>query len=218
MGRVGIACMVAVAMIGGAASGRAGDTGTRRDAAPPDWPALNAAARERAKTPVRAGAPGVRPFWNAHAKAFIHPPAFDFADMEGASGWRFELKPQDNDSSFVIRHSSFGPDGSAIWTASHPWLPVPGDVWESLVPGYYTLRAMALGADRTPLTAPASERRFYRAAVFHGPYPAGARDYREAAARVYASVYNLPHVQAWLESDLRLRVQPSPCAGMAGIG
>ena len=181
--------------------GRAGDDGARRDNAPPDWPALNAAARDQAKSPIRAGVPGFRPFWNAHAKAFIHPPAFDFADMEGAKGWRFELKPQDNPSSFVLRHSSFGPDGSAVWTAPHPWLPVPGDVWDSLAPGYYTLRAAALGADRTPLDAPASERRFYRAAVFHGPYPAGARDYREAAARVYASVYNLPHVQAWLESD-----------------
>ena len=205
MERAGIVCMIAAAMIGGAASGRAGNDGARRDAAPPDWPALNAAARDQAKSPIRAGAPGVRPFWNAHARAFIHPPAFDFADVEGAKEWRFELKPQDNDSSFVIRHSSFGPDGSAVWTASHPWLPVPGDVWDSLAPGYYTLRAAALGADGTPLDAPASERRFYRAAVFHGPYPAGARDYREAAARVYASVYNLPHVQAWLESD-----DPSP--------
>ena len=186
--------MVAVAMIGSAASGRAGDDEARRDAAPPDWPALNAAAREQAKSPVRAGAPGVRPFWNAHARAFIHPPAFDFADVEGTKEWRFELKPQDNNqddnSSFVIRHSSFGPDGSAVWTAPHPWLPVPGDIWDSLPPGYYTLR---VGKDYA--------RAFYRAAVFHGPYPAATRDYRDAAARVYAAVYNLPHVQAWLTSD-----------------
>ena len=201
MERAGIACMVAAAMIGGAASGRAGDDGARRDAASPDWPALNAAAREQAKSPIRAGVPGIRPFWNAHAKAFIHPPAFDFADVEGAKEWRFELKPQDNDSSFVIRHSSFGPDGSAVWTAPHPWLPVPGDVWDSLALGYYTLRVEALGADGTPLAAPAAERRFYRAAVFHGPYPAASRDYREAARRVYAAVFNMPQVQGWKTSD-----------------
>ena len=34
-----------------------------------DWARLNVAAREHAKTPIRAGLPGVRPFWNAHAKA-----------------------------------------------------------------------------------------------------------------------------------------------------
>ena len=47
----------------------------------------------------------------------------------------------------------------------------------------------------------AHARSFHRAAVFAGPYPAATRDYRDAAARVYAAVYNLPHVQAWLTSD-----------------
>jgi hypothetical protein len=58
-----------------------------------DWPAINAAAREQAKRPIRPGAPGVRPFWNARARAFIHPPAFDFADVEGAKEYRFMLEP-----------------------------------------------------------------------------------------------------------------------------
>ena len=148
-----------------------------------DWTTLNAAAREEAKVPVRLGEPRVRPFWNPRSKAFIHPPAFDFADVDGVKEWRFELKPQDN-------NSSFGSGGSAAWTAPHPWLPIPGDIWDSLPPGYYTLRV-----------GEAYSRSFYRAAVFHGPYPAAASGYREAAARVYASVYNLPYVQAWLESD-----------------
>lgn len=158
-----------------------------------DWPAINAAAREQAKSPIRAGAPGVRPFWNARARAFIHPPAFEFGEVEGASGWRFALEGQ--------REPSKAVEEIATWLAPHPWLPVPGDVWDSLAPGYYTLRIEALGEDGTPLSAPVSERRFYRAAVFHGPYPAASRDYRDAAARVYAAVYNLPHVQAWLTSD-----------------
>ena len=51
-----------------------------------DWARLNVAAREHAKTTIRAGVPGVRPFWNAHAKAFIHPPAFEFQEVEGAIG------------------------------------------------------------------------------------------------------------------------------------
>ena len=36
-----------------------------------DWMRLNIAAREQAKTPIRAGVPGMRPFWNRHSKAFI---------------------------------------------------------------------------------------------------------------------------------------------------
>ena len=144
-----------------------------------DWPAINAAAREQAKSPIRAGTPGVRPFWNARARAFIHPPAFEFGEVEGASGWRFALEGQ--------REPSKAVEEIATWLAPHPWLPVPGDVWDSLVPGYYALRVEALGADGTPLSAPASERRFYRAAVFHGPYPTASRDYREAARRVYAA-------------------------------
>ena len=155
----------------------------------PDWPALNAAAREEARQPVRLGAPGVRPFWNGHAKAFIHPPAFDFADVDGVGEWRFEIAPESEGASPLS-------EGSAVWRAPHPWLPVPGAIWDALPPGYYTLRVEA----PSPVAPAAYTRSFYRAAVFAGPYPAAAREYREAAARVYASVYNLPCVQAWLES------------------
>ena len=56
-----------------------------------DWTRLNIAAREHAKTPIRAGVPGVRPFWNAHAKAFIHPPAFEFQEVKGATAYHFVL-------------------------------------------------------------------------------------------------------------------------------
>ena len=56
-----------------------------------DWARLNVAAREHAKTPIRAGVPGVRPFWNAHAKAFIHPPAFEFQEVKGAKAYHFVL-------------------------------------------------------------------------------------------------------------------------------
>ena len=56
-----------------------------------DWTRLNIAAREHAKTPIRAGVPGMRPFWNAHAKAFIHPPAFEFQEVKGAKAYHFVL-------------------------------------------------------------------------------------------------------------------------------
>ena len=144
-----------------------------------DWARLNVAAREHAKTPIRAGVPGVRPFWNAHAKAFVHPPAFEFPEVKGATAYRFFLC---NGEGAVATQK--------VWTAAKPWLPIPADIWDSLTPGYYTLKVENSG-----------ERTFYRAAVFQGPYPKGACDYRTAARRVYAAVYNLPQVQGWKTSD-----------------
>ena len=55
------------------------------------WARVNAAAREQARRPVRPGEPGARPFWNAHSKAFIHPPAFDFDEKAGAKQYRLEI-------------------------------------------------------------------------------------------------------------------------------
>ena len=156
-----------------------------------DWTRLNIAAREHAKTPLRAGVPGVRPFWNGHAKAFIHPPAFEFKEVEGAKAYHFVLTANDGRAGAPrppSARSASAPYHS--WTASKPWLPIPADVWDSLKPGYYTLKVEGAG-----------ERTFYRAAVFQGPYPKGACDYREAARKVYAAVYNLPQVQGWKTSD-----------------
>ena len=145
------------------------------------WARVNAAAREQARRPVRPGEPGARPFWNAHSKAFIHPPAFDFDEKAGAKQYRLEI---------VSAASGAVSAAVASWTASKPWLPVPADIWDSLTPGYYAIKVD--GAD---------ERTFYRAAVFHGPYPKAVRDYDEAARRVYAAVYNMPQVQGWRTSD-----------------
>ena len=169
-----------------------------------DWARLNIAARERAKTPIRAGVPGVRPFWNAHAKAFVHPPAFEFQEVDGATAYHFVLmtaepgragspRPAENGRAGRPRPADTARPEAApyhSWTAAKPWLPIPADIWDSLPPGYYTLKVDGSG-----------ERTFYRAAVFRGPYPAGACGYSEAAQKVYAAVYNMPQVQGWKTSD-----------------
>lgn len=143
-----------------------------------DWKALNAQARAEAKVPVHAGVPGKIPFWNGSSKAFIHPPAFDVPVVPGCAAYDFTL----TDDAGTVR---------GRWTAAHPWKPVPGDVWDALPPAYYTLK---VGTAKDCLFT----RRFYRAAVFKGPYPPAARPYREAARRVYAAVFAMPHVQGWL--------------------
>ena len=166
-----------------------------------DWARLNIAAREHAKTPICAGVPGVRPFWNAHAKAFIHPPAFEFKEVERAKAYPFVLMVAAEPGRAASPRPPSARSASApyhAWVAHKPWLPVPADVWDSLKPGYYTLRVTGAGRD---VASVAGERTFYRAAVFHGPYPKGACDYRTAARRVYAAVYNLPQVQGWKTSD-----------------
>ena len=156
-----------------------------------DWNRLNAAAREQANVPVRAGVPGVRPFWNAHAKAFIHPPAFDFKETAGAKEYRFTLARCVEDNAIYY----------TTWTAAKPWAPIPADVWGSLKPVYYTLRVEAVSGRDGARPSQVEERTFYRAAVFQGPYPKGVRGYRDAARRVYAAVYNMPQVLGWKTSD-----------------
>lgn len=137
-----------------------------------DWPAVNAAAREQAKTPIRAGVPGQVPFWTVASKAFIHPPAFDVPETAGATSYVCTLTD--------------GQGHVDTWTAEKPWRPIPSDIWDAKKPGYYTFKVGSF------------ERKFYRAAIFHGPYPAAKSDYRTVAARVYAAVFHLPQVQAWL--------------------
>ena len=171
-----------------------------------DWNRLNAAAREQANVPIRAGVPGERPFWNAHAKAFIHPPAFDFKETAGAKEYRFALARHVEDNApCQDGHGRAGcPQPAASvrsWTAAKPWAPIPADIWGSLKPGYYTLRAEAVSGRDGARPSQAGERTFYRSAVFQGPYPKGARGYRDAARRVYAAVYNMPQVQGWKTSD-----------------
>ena len=165
-----------------------------------DWTRLNVAAREHAKTPIRAGVPGVRPFWNAHAKAFIHPPAFEFPEVKGAKADHFVLTAMDGRAGRPRPADAARPEAAPYqaWVLSKPWLPIPADVWDSLKPGYYTLRVTGAGPG---VASVAGERTFYRAAVFQGPYPKGAGDSRTAARRVYAAVYNLPQVQGWKTSD-----------------
>ena len=148
----------------------------------PDWTSLNAESRARSLVQVRAGRPGGNPFWNGYAKAFIHPPSFDFREVAEEREYGFTLRPE-------------GGGTSVVWSAAAPWTPVPTNAWDALPPGYYVLESRAM-------TMPDfwESRRFYRAAVFKGPYPAAVRTYRESARMVYASVFKNPCVKGWLSS------------------
>ena len=152
-----------------------------------DWAALNERARTEALRPVKPGEPGKSPFWNIKARAFIHPPAFDFKPVAGAKAYRFTVTEKADGKS----HS---------FSAEHPWAPLT-PVWGEIAPGYVTVKCEGLGADGAALGV-AGTRECYRAAFFKGPYPQAAdRDYAAAAHRCFASVYRLPQVQGWLTQD-----------------
>lgn len=141
-----------------------------------DWDAINAAAVEQAKTPIRPGVPGERPFWNGYSMSYIHPPAFDFGDAAGAGPFVFTLKNANNTT-------------VATWQSAHSYDPIDAGVWAGLAPGNYTL---SLGG---------ATRSFFRAAVFHGPYASAPRSYGDAALLCGDAIYNLTYVQAWLGTD-----------------
>lgn len=172
--RTVIAAMAAIAVLPAIAAQIAED-GVMPPADHVDWAAINRAAREQAKTPIRAGMPGKTPFWNEASKAFIHPPAFDIPEVEECESYALTL----TDAKGAIDS----------WTAAKPWLPIPADIYDAKAPGTYTLKVGSFA------------RTFHRAAVFKGPYPPAKTDYRTAAKRVYAAVYRLPQVQGWLTSD-----------------
>ncbi len=148
-----------------------------------DWTALNVEAAKQTLTPLRAGDPDIKPFWNRMARRFIHAPSFEFTLTNNAASYRYTARHRDSAVDYTF-------------AATTPWQPL-SNIWAALPVGYVDLTVTPLdagGADQSG----AQTRSFYRAACFSGPYAAGARPYRDAARLCYAGVYNLPHVQNWL--------------------
>ena len=157
--------------------------GAGKDLKVDEWPVLNAQAEMAAGVPVRQGGIGGAPFWNAVSRAFINPPAFDFKPVAGAAAYRF-----------TVTEKSGGKASS--FTAPLPTAALT-PVWRGLKPGYVTVVCEGLASDGAVLGV-AGRRDCYRAAVFKGPYPARACDYRTCAARVYEAVWKLRYVRDWL--------------------
>lgn len=143
-----------------------------------DFDAINARAREQARAPIRSGVPGVRPFWNANARMFLHPPAFDFKEVPGRTEYLFRLTRAD------------GSEG-AEWKADKPWRPVPAVIWDSMSPGECTIEVEGSG-----------RRTFWRSAPFKGPYAYANHDYAWAVSRAMNFVFAEKHIKDWLISDV----------------
>jgi hypothetical protein len=143
----------------------------------------HAQSQKESLLPIRPGEPGKAPFWNQYAKRFIHAPAFDFSELDGAATYRFIAS-----SSAGFRDFTF--------TADEPWSDLT-PIWGELPVGPVLLRVHGLDAQNNVLGL-VGAREFYRAAVFDGPYHAPAADYAESAETAIRYLYNMEHVQHWL--------------------
>jgi len=150
-----------------------------------DWDQINREAFAHSLRPVALPQRDGIPFWNQCAKQFIMPPAFEAQPLPKAAEYRFVLK---NAQGELL----------AEFKAQSPQEPLT-PVWADIPVGMVTLTIDALDQNGAILKN-IFQREFYRAAWFKGPYPAKSHDYREAAFRCFSCVYNLPHIQAWLEN------------------
>lgn len=168
------------------------------------WAAPEAAARgphPETRVPIRPGEPGVRPFWNGHAKRFVYAPAFDFPATAGAVSYRFKAS-----------------SGGRIFTfdADRPWASL-APIWEEIPEGAVELGVEALDGKGKVLGV-VGNRIFYRAAPFTGEGPPPALDYADAGRLGLRALFRAAHVQNWLKTgapdpDYRLYCYPSKVMG-----
>jgi len=133
--------------------------------------------------PVRPGEPGVRPFWNAHARRFIYPPAFEAGEGPGADRYLFTLVSA---ADSVARHME----------SAKPWHPLT-PVWDTLPVGVIVCAVQAISGDDT---ATIFERTFIKSPPFDGTVPSPAYSYRESARRCLRDLFHQEKVQAWLQT------------------
>ena len=150
----------------------------------PDFKALNRQAAREYLEPVRPGYEGRNPFWNKYSRKFTYAPAFDFAPVEGAAGYRFELS-DDNDG-----HWSFD--------AERPCEAL-SKVWNELPVGYIHLAVLAVDKGGAVLDT-AGKRSFLRDYPFAGPYHAPAESYRTCALKAVLFTHNMLPIQSWKTS------------------
>jgi len=142
-------------------------------------------------------------FWNTHSGRFIYPPAFDFHERDGASGYRFTVTSLSDGSKHEFVATSPAASLAPVWSAVNP---------DSLL---LTVEAFLHNGNVVPV----AERRFIKSPGFVYPVDAHSPDYyREAGIRSLDSLFRSPRVQHWLESgrpnpDYPLWVYPSKVMG-----
>ncbi len=124
------------------------------------------------------------PIWTKHAKMFIYAPAFNFSTIEHATKYKFKLLASD----------------SAVYTFStnKPTAPL-SPVWEQIPVGSVVMRVIALNEAGDSIGL-AGLKRFYRSQPFEGVTNEPEQPYPNAAYDALKYIYNLPHIQNWVNS------------------
>ena len=141
-------------------------------------------ARQDYLTPVRPGEPGKSPFWNAKSIQFMYCPSFDFKPVPSAKSYRFTAAAVDG------KDYTFG--------ASKPWATL-APIWMQLPVGYVNLKVEGLDAKGGDAIGVAGERRFYRAAMYDGPYHPQLMSYKESVRLGLRTLFNRPYFKKWMQ-------------------
>ena len=148
---------------------------------------LHAQAIEETRIPIKPGIPGESPFWNINSTRFIYAPAFDFANLDGANNYLFKAVVESDGKVFSF-------------STNEPWGPL-SEIWDYLPVGYINLTVTAI-AENGDIIGIAGKRRFYRAAVFNGPYHKPVMDYRESAKKGLEYLFKSSFLQHWKTDGL----------------
>lgn len=162
---------------------------------------INGQAAVEYLQPIRPGYESRNPFWNKFAQKFIYAPAFDFRKIDGATQYRFTVKP-----------AAEGATESWAFTSDTPTAPL-SPIWNDIAVGKVRLTVEALD-NAGKVIGVAGEREFRRDYPFEGPYLPARRDYRQAAVMGILFVHNMPEVQHWktaTEPDMNYSHNTYPC-------
>ena len=132
---------------------------------------------------VRPGGVGGRPFWNANARFFMYPPAFDFPEDKEAVRYVFEIV--DAKGHMTVLKAKSPKDSLA-------------PVWAKLPTGWTTV--MCLAFDKLDRSVVKGTRAFWKQAPFTGKYPPAACGYGEFAAKAKGWLYAQPSFQKFLKT------------------
>ena len=132
---------------------------------------------------VRPGGVDGRPFWNANARFFMYPPAFDFPEDADAVKYVFEIV--DAKGHMTVLKAKSPKDSLA-------------PVWAKLPTGWTTV--MCLAFDKLDRSVVKGTRAFWKQAPFTGKYPPAACGYGEFAAKAKGWLYAQPAFQKFLKT------------------
>lgn len=138
---------------------------------------------EDLKHEVRPGGVDGQPFWNANARLFMYPPAFDFPEDKEAVKYVFEIVDSKGHMTVLEAKS---PKASLA------------PVWAKLPTGWTTV--MCLAFDKGESSVVRGTRAFWKQAPFTGKYPPAACGYGEFASKAKSWLSAQPSFQKFLKT------------------